>query len=401
MLKHQPRAGGRRATPVDFVPAEVGAGEFKPRVRLVLAAALLVLLMAVLYLVAWAIPARAAPVFTAIDPTDAPDANLNGQCASTHQGLCTLRAAVQEAEHAGGGEVILSAGYGPYQLTIPGGAEVDPNAAANAPTSATGDLDISTSVTVTGAGADVSVIDGDDAVRVFDVHGGGFLRVRGVSIQNGKGDYDSATRHSHGGAIHNHGTLSLSESVVADSASAATWGGGGITNAGPIPNFPAATARLQNVTVAKNSTDSNGGGIENGGDLRMLNVTVAENTALGQGGGIFTAGTTGPTNTIVALNRGGNCATAGAGSVSSGGNNLDGDGTCKFAQTTDLQGDPGFEAGPFGVSGAPVFYALLATSAAVDTGSPQVGFCPATDVRGVLRPQDGNGDGIALCDIGS
>ena len=47
--------------------------------------------------------ANAAVTFTAIDPTDAPDANLNGQCASTHLGLCTLRAALQEAEHAGGG----------------------------------------------------------------------------------------------------------------------------------------------------------------------------------------------------------------------------------------------------------------------------------------------------------
>ena len=55
--------------------------------------------------VGWSPPAHAAPTFTVIDPTDAPDAILNGQCASTFQGLCTLRAALQEAQHAGGGEV--------------------------------------------------------------------------------------------------------------------------------------------------------------------------------------------------------------------------------------------------------------------------------------------------------
>src|SRR5207247_692501 len=44
-------------------------------------------------------------------------------------------------------------------------------------------------------------------------------------------------------------------------------------------------------------------------------------------------------------------------------------------------------------------YPLLTTSQAVDTGSPLL--CPGTDIRGVVRPQDGDGDSIALCDIGS
>src|SRR5262245_12254929 len=70
--------------------------------------------------------AQATPVFTVIEPTDAPDAQLNGVCASTYQGLCTLRAAVQEAEFAGGGHVVLSAGLGDYRLTIPAGPEADP-----------------------------------------------------------------------------------------------------------------------------------------------------------------------------------------------------------------------------------------------------------------------------------
>jgi len=335
--------------------------------------------------------ANAAVTFTVIDPTDAPDANLNGQCASTHQGLCTLRAAIQEAEHAGGGEVILSAGFGAYVLTIPAGSELNASAPPNL---ATGDLDISTSITVTGSGADVSVIDGGNAVRVFDVHANGFLRLTGVTIQNGKGDHDGATGHSHGGAIHNHGTLSLANSVVSGSvADAAGWGGGGITNASN------GSATLRNVTVARNSTASRGGGIENLGQLSMLNVTVAQNTApAGQGGGIFTGGTTRPTNTLIALNSsGGGCRTTGA--VTSGGNNLDEDATCALAQSTDLTGDPGFE--PGGLVGAPIYYPLLASSQAVDAGSPIIGFCPSPDVIGQLRPQDGNGDGIDVCDIGS
>ena len=41
---------------------------------------------------------------------------------------------------------------------------------------------------------------------------------------------------------------------------------------------------------------------------------------------------------------------------------------------------------------------LLPGSPAVDAG---VGDCSAQDQRGVARPQDGNGDGVALCDLGA
>lgn len=30
-----------------------------------------------------------------------------------------------------------------------------------------------------------------------------------------------------------------------------------------------------------------------------------------------------------------------------------------------------------------------------------IGDCPDHDQRGVPRPQDGNGDGVALCDLGA
>lgn len=367
------------------------------RGRCIVAAAVAAFLGAIGVVIGSVAPAGAAPIFYVIDPTDAPDASLDGRCASTHLGLCTLRAAIQEAEFAGGGEVVLSAGIGDYQLTIPAGDEASSASANNAPSNLTGDLDITTSITVTGSGPDVSVIDGMDAVRIFDVHRTGFLRLRGVTLQHGKGDYDSATGHRHGGAIHNHGGISLDHVAVVDSSSSEPgWGGGGITNAGaPV----VASALLQNVTVARNSANLRGGGIENTGDLRMLNVTIAENSApAGQGGGIFTgANSTSTTDGLVARNAsGGDCASTG-GTVQSGGYNLQGDGTCGFNQPTDRSGDPGFEPGLF--NGKPIFYPLLPTSQAVDTGSPLA--CPATDVRGALRPQDGDGDGVALCDIGS
>jgi hypothetical protein len=43
--------------------------------------------------------------------------------------------------------------------------------------------------------------------------------------------------------------------------------------------------------------------------------------------------------------------------------------------------------------------ALHRMSVAIDAGSAAA--CPLTDQRGIARPQDGNRDGIAACDIGA
>jgi hypothetical protein len=362
-----------------------------------LAAALATVSAIVVMLGAGAAPSRAQPlpVFGVTDPTDAPDFHLDGRCESTYLGLCTLRAAIQEAEHAGGGIVFLSAGFGPYRLTIPPGAE-----ATGPPSNATGDLDISTHITVTGVGPDVSVIDGVNAHRIFDVRRSGFLWLTGVALQNGKADYDDATHHEHGGAIHNHGNLILDHVAVINSTSISPshgWGGGGITNAST------GWAELLNVTVARNRTNAQGGGIENFGELRMLGVTIAQNKApAGHGSGLYLAprSKTFLEETLVAKNgsRGNNCAVVTAAGVKttiqSYGANLQGDRSCHFTSGKDRTGNPGFDRS---LPGPPLFYPLLPTSRAIDTDT----YCWGTDIRGVPHPQDGNGDGVARCDTGS
>jgi hypothetical protein len=344
----------------------------------------------------------AAPSFTVLDTSDAPDARIDGTC-MTAAGTCTLRAAVQEANAARGARIDLAAGgLGDYVLSIPPGNESTPNAA---PDAAVGDLDINAPITITGTGPDSTVIAGNGTFRIFDIHFTGNLTLSGVTLQGGAGDPDGATGHEHGGAIHNHGRMSLDHVAVISSASANGWGGGGITNAGQFidnsgTTHPAGQAQMVDVTVARNSSTLRGGGIENSGALQMMNVTVAENSApAGHGGGVFDGAAAALTwnigNDLVAANTGGDCQLSGGPTVTSSGGNLAGDGTCGFTNGNDRTGDPEFDTTVFG---PPLFYPLQRSSPAVDDGSLA---CFQDDIRGVWRAQDGDGDGTASCDSGS
>jgi CSLREA domain-containing protein len=335
-------------------------------------------------LAAFAGSAKAAPTFTVNSTLDEPDATLNGTCSSTPSGVCTLRAALQEAEFAGGGTVVVPAGL--YVLNHDG---------APPDTDSIGDLDISHADSILGVGGDRTIIDGNGTHRVFDIHAPtGDATISGVSIRNGVGELDPLTGHLHGGAIHNHGKLTLIDSTVSgSSAPAAGWGGGAITNAS------GATATLQNDTISGDSSNTRGGGIENLGTTHLFNVTISQNSApAGFGGGIYTGvgASTDMNESIVAKNTtGGDCANFGT--FTDLGYNLDGDGTCVLGALGDLTADP-LLSPVLNNAGSIWVYALQNGSPAIDAGALS---CLPTDERGVSRPQDGNADGIALCDIGA
>ena len=130
---------------------------------------------------AFLLPAAVAQAasFTVSDTTDAALSNPAGTaCVSTDGGACTLRAAVQAADNAGGASTITLP-TGTYKLTI---APSSANDAAN------GDLDINgttTAITVTGAGAASTTINANDIDRAFAVQAGESLSISGVRIDNG------------------------------------------------------------------------------------------------------------------------------------------------------------------------------------------------------------------------
>jgi hypothetical protein len=84
--------------------------------------------------------------------------------------------------------------------------------------------------------------------------------------------------------------------------------------------------------------------------------------------------------------------------MTSAGHNLEVGNSCGLGASGDKKGVADAKLGPFG-GGPPSFYPLLSGSPAIDAAD-NTG-CPSTDERGASRPQDGNGTGVAVCDIGA
>ena len=188
--------------------------------------------------------------------------------------------------------------------------------------------------------------------------------------------------------------MSLTDTTI--SGNSAESYAGGINNQGNMT--------LTNTTISGNSVQglgSYGGGIYNsGGDMTLTNTTISGNSAQYKGGGIYNWRADGDIklkNTIVANSQsGGDCE---GDPITSLGHNLDSDGTCGLTGPGDLFNiDPML--GPLQDNGGPTqTHAFLPGSPAIDAGDNAD--CPATDQRGEPRPQDGDGDGQPICDIGA
>ena len=187
-------------------------------------------------------------------------------------------------------------------------------------------------------------------------------------------------------------TLTVTNSTF--SSNTATFGGGGILNSG--------TLTVTNSTFSGNSA-THGGGIESDGTLTATNTTFSGNSA-NSGGGISNLGSATSKNSIIGNSpTGGNY--AGNVAIAAVGVNFSTDNTCGagFTQVTAAQ----LNLGPLQNNGGPTFtLALLPGSVAIDavTDCNDLSATPAlvnTDQRGFTRPQDGDGNGSALCDAGA
>jgi hypothetical protein len=199
-------------------------------------------------------------------------------------------------------------------------------------------LCVTRNVTVQGAGAGTTVIDGNRAHRVLTVSADATVELRGVTITHGLGDR-SLGLNPNGGGIENDGTLTLSDSAVSESSpdpTAGGAGGGGIYNVGVLTllrstvsdNFaPAnqlgggilndqqAILTVSDSTISNNTIGFHGGGICNlEGVVTVTGSTLSGNTANSLGGGIANFGGN-FIGTLTALNAtiSGNTSSAGGG----------------------------------------------------------------------------------------
>jgi len=208
----------------------------------------------------------------------------NGMCADAG-GMCSLRAAIGEANALAGDDTI----------NVPAGTYTQTLVAANEDANAGGDWDITSNVTITGAGAATTILQaaatpGSATERVMEsTLAGNVVIISGVTLRHGNktGAPATATR---GGGIRNVGTLTMNDSVVTlNNAS----GAGGVRNE--------RTISLNNVTVSNNNCNNTtatcfGGGMYNTlaalSTVTITNCTFTGNmsTATGTNGFGFAAG---------------------------------------------------------------------------------------------------------------
>lgn len=190
-----------------------------------------------------------------------------------------------------------------------------------------------------------------------------------------------------GGGIHSRGLLALDRVTLSNNVAGKDGGALALY-------FPALLIR----TTVSHNTGARGGGIfyQSNYDLPLLNLTLAENQSP-NGAGLHNAGKNSIIlkNTIVAGSGGTTC----KGKILSAGSNLANDGSCNLDGKGD-QPNTQPQLGPLQNNGGLTLTHLPAPgSPAIDHGTNKN--CPAQDQRGVLRPQESDGQGAILCDVGA
>jgi CSLREA domain-containing protein len=347
------------------------------------------------------------PRFYVTKTTDSNDGACNDDC--------SLREAVAAAPN--GGIVDFSRALSGQTVVLTGGEIV-----------------LNKIVTIDGFGANLIEISGNNTSRIFTINGVD-VKITGVKLSGGNG---GGTSSGFGGAVLvNGGNLNLDAADISNNTAAITSGGvfiAGSTNSrigystvsfnsasgcAGVDTFNS-TVYIVNSTFSDNNAANVGGGLclsGTGTSITSRNVTISDNSA-GTGGGVVVnpGNTFNFGNTIIARNFAVNFPEiANAGSATSAGNNLVGDSvgdaqntsTAITYQGSDILNTPPI-LGPLTIAngGTTPTRQLGPISPAIDKGSNALavdqGNVPLiVDQRGFTRIVDGNGDSVAVVDIGA
>lgn len=291
--------------------------------------------------------------------------------------------------------------------------------------------DATTAGTLRIDGGDNITLSGNNAVRVLYVDGSGELTLNNLSVINGYTGYGGS-----GGGLHNDGgVVTIINSTF--SSNSGTFGAG-------VYNFyglKTDTTRIGTVTIVNSTfSDNVGVGLLNDGGMANItsstfskntgglsnldgSTTIANSTLFGNqaemGGALYNSGSVLVLNSTFYDNRGGRFAaiysSSGAmtfkntliaqddcnGKITSDSrNNMVTDFTCAVGatQVTLAQLDLG------ALTGDPAYFPLNRGSVAIDTANNPICAAPPlsnTSQNGITRPQDGDGNGTFICDIGT
>jgi hypothetical protein len=262
-----------------------------------------------------------------VDTTD-------GKC-KTVDNTCTLRAAVMSANKVSGAGATIMLPAGIYTLILPADlADGDNNGDLNLTAPVSG----SPVITITGAGAAVTIIDANQIDRVLSVAAGRIATISGVTFRNGfvsgggkgGGIYlegnsvgggltltgctlsGNTASGGNGGGIYTSNSLTLNQTTLSGNTAVAanitSGAGGGIYNLGTLhvdhssisgniatlgggifnnSGASVGTVDMSQSTISGNVAHHDGGGIWNDGQLTIINSTIALNDSDRDGGGIY------------------------------------------------------------------------------------------------------------------
>ncbi|NNL68490.1 MAG: hypothetical protein HKO70_00835, partial [Acidimicrobiia bacterium] len=178
---------------------------------------------------------------------------------------CTLRAAIQEA----------NALAGPDTISLPAGTYTLALGSSGEESAAQGDLDITSDVTINGAGAATTIIqagttnlNGFD--RLFDVLAGGVLDISDVTIRHGQ--------ETDGAAIQSIANVTIQDAIVTQNTAGGIGGGISLKGSGT-------SLTVRRVDFLDNTANDGGGiGVKDGTSL-VEDSLFSGNTASRRGGG--------------------------------------------------------------------------------------------------------------------
>ncbi|HEY0990676.1 MAG TPA: CSLREA domain-containing protein, partial [Kofleriaceae bacterium] len=233
-------------------------------------------------------PAAAATITVT---TTADDAVSNGNCTLREAVLAANSDTARDACTAGSGADTIVLAAGTYSLTVAG---------ANEDASLTGDLDITSNITLVGAGDSATIIrSSGTSDRVLHVLSTGTAMIQQLTIRDGVMRF--------GGGVFNAGHLTLQDCIVtantasgvagsAGNGGAAGGGGGGVFNAsGATLTITRCTFSSNQATGGNGQNAVRGGGggaggaaggalFNDGGIVTGSSVTIQSNTATGGAG---------------------------------------------------------------------------------------------------------------------